>query len=246
MPHRDWLDRIEVELARRGVPVRFRRRLRAELRDHAEDLKDEEGVEMSEELLQNRLGRSDELAARAADEYRRATWVARHPALVFGALPLPAVLSAFVATLFLLSIAVIGLEEVFGRPWAELNRPAVVAFAYASAWFVRLVPCAAAGVGFTRLYLRHGVSRWWFAAAAVQVLLFAGSLISVVRYSDEPGQSEWLLGFAWLAFPTGDGWIMPFLPAVGWGQVVNVAAPLVAGMLILRAARRRTVLAVAG
>ena len=36
MPHRPWAERMEDELARRGVPAGYRRRLLAELWDHAE------------------------------------------------------------------------------------------------------------------------------------------------------------------------------------------------------------------
>ena len=55
MSYPNWAERVGNELTRRGVPARFRRRLLAELRDHADDLKDE-GMPMSEALLDERLG----------------------------------------------------------------------------------------------------------------------------------------------------------------------------------------------
>src|SRR5215212_5391830 len=105
MPHRRWPDRVDDELARRGVPARFRRRLLAELRDHADDLTDGEGLTMTDEERNARLGEPAALAARAAEEYRRARWTSRHPLLVFGLLPLPATLLVFAATVLLFGLA---------------------------------------------------------------------------------------------------------------------------------------------
>ena len=82
MSHRPWHDRLDVELRRRGVPARFRRRFLAEAGDHADDLT-EEG-DMTESEIEARLGHPAEVATAAADQYRRATWTRRHPLLVFG------------------------------------------------------------------------------------------------------------------------------------------------------------------
>ena len=85
MPHRNWSERVDDELARRGVPARFRRRLLAELRDHADDLTDGEGLTMTDDELNARLGDPEILAAQAAEEYRRTRWTSRHPLLMFRA-----------------------------------------------------------------------------------------------------------------------------------------------------------------
>ena len=77
MPHRRWAERVEDELARRGVPARSRRRLLAELQDHGDDLADLEGVTMTDDVLTSRLGEPTVLAAGAAEEYRRARWTSR-------------------------------------------------------------------------------------------------------------------------------------------------------------------------
>jgi hypothetical protein len=239
MPQRRWPDRLDDELARRGVPARFRRRLLAELRDHADDLTDGEGGAMTDEQMEARLGRPAELAARAAVEYGRARLASRHPLLVFGLLPLPATALVLVTTVLAFGLAANGVAWLFVADVDDLPRPALVALVYALAWGVRFVPFAALAVLFTRAYVRSRVSGWWFAAAAAQVLAVAGSLVSLIRYSDEPGQSAWMIGFAWAPAPTGDGWALPFLNAVGWMQVVQVIIPAAIGMLMLRAARRR-------
>jgi hypothetical protein len=239
MQHRLWAELVDDELARRGVPARYRRRLLAELRDHADDLTDGEGMTMqTEDVLSSRLGDPVTLAARAAEEYRRARWASRHPLLVFGVLPLPATLLVFTATVLLFGLA---LEWLVAGDVDRLPRPAVVALAYSVAWGVRFVPFMLLAVLFTRLYLRSRVSRWWFATAAAQILVVAGSLISSISYSNEPGQSSWILVFAWIPVPLGDGWALPFLNFVGWMQAIQVAVPVAVGALVIRAARRRQV-----
>jgi hypothetical protein len=238
MPHRRWDERLDDELARRGVPARFRHRLLAELRDHAEDLKEEEGLTMTDDLLDQRLGRPAELAARAADDYRRSTWVARHPFWVFALLPLPMAIAASVACLLLAFSGLGGIGWLFDISSDEMPRWAVVATAYGLAWFIGLVPPVLLAAFFSRLYLRHGIGRRWFVGAAAQVLLFAASLLSMLRYSDEPRKSSYMLEFAWLPCRTSDGWGLPFLHEVGWMQLIQVLAAVAVGGLILRAGRR--------
>mgnify|MGYP001032843337 CR=1 FL=1 len=243
MPHRRWPDRLEDELARRGVPARFRRRLLTELRDHADDLTNGEGVTMTDDQIEVRLGRPAELAAHAAEEYRRARWASRHPLLVFGLLPLPATVLVFVATMLVLWLPAAGLCLAFGGE-DQVPRPAAAAFVYGASGSLQFAPFALVAVLFTRVYLRGRVSRWWFAVAAAQVLLVAGSFMSSFHYSDE---STWTVGFAWFPVPLEDGWAMPALNLIGWVQVVQVLVPVAVGVLMVRAARRRqAVLTVAG
>ncbi|QEL20448.1 hypothetical protein [Limnoglobus roseus] len=239
MPNRSWAERVDDELARRGVPARSRRRLMAELRDHADDLTDGEGLTMTDDVLIARVGEPTVLAARAAEDYRRARWSSRHPLLAFGLLPLPATVLAFAATVLAFGVAAnVGAWLTVGDT-DLLPRPAMVALAYGLAWGVRFVPFVLLAVLFTRLYVRGRVSRWWFAAAGAQVLTVAGSLVSAIQFRDDPGQSTWTLGVAWLPVPLHDGWALPFLSLVGWAQVAQVAVPLGVGALMVRAARRR-------
>jgi hypothetical protein len=247
MSHRQWAERVGDELVRRGVPARFRRRLLAELRDHADDLKDEEDLTMTDEVLNERLGAPAALAAGAAEEYRRARWTSRHPLVVFGLLPLPATLLVFAATVFALALAVYVVGWVTAGDVSDLPRPALVVLTSAMAWAVRFLPFGVLALLFTRLYVRSRVSRWWLVTAAAQVLVVAGSTISMINYRDEPGQSQYILGFALAPSPGGDGWTLPFLSLVGWSQVMQVIVPVAVGTFMYRAAhRRRAALAVNG
>ena len=238
MPHRRWDERLDDELARRGVPARSRRRLLAELRDHAEDLREEEGLTMTDDLLDERLGRPTELAARAADDYRRSTWVARQPFWVFGLLPLPAAVVLSVVGMLVWGLGFEGVGWLLADSSGEVPRRTVMGIADGMAWFVGIVPPILLAAFFSRLYLRHDVSRRWFVAAAAQVLLFAVTLLSMFHSSDEPGQSIYKLEFAWMPLPTSDGWGLPLLREVGWMQLVQVLATVAVGALILRAGRR--------
>lgn len=245
MLHGPWIERVEDALSRRGVPARYRRRLLAELRDHAEDLTEEGMLMPTEDNLNARLGDPEMLAAQAAEEYRRTRWTSRHPLLVFGLLPLPVTLLATllvaIATLVLFELAAYGIGWLVAGDVDHLPRPAVVALAYSAAWGVRFVPFVLLVVLFSRLYLRSQVSRWWLATAAVQVLVVAGSLISSIHYNSEPGKSAWMLGFAWMPVPHGDGWALPFLNLIGWMQALQIAVPLAVGALVFHASHRRHV-----
>ena len=151
MPHRSWAEQVEHELARRGVPAGYRRRLLAELRDHADDLMEEEGSSMQTEDVSNtRLGDPAALAEQAAMEYRRSRWASRHPLLAFGVLPLPAILLAMVATLLLFDLAAESILWWFADAAGELPRSAMIVFAYAMAWSVRFVPFVLLAAAFTR------------------------------------------------------------------------------------------------
>lgn len=239
MPPRSWAERVDDELVRRGVPARFRRRLLAELRDHSDDLKDE-GMPMSDALLEERVGEPAALAATATDQYRRATWVGRHPLLVFGLLPVPAMLLALTGTVFAL-VAVAHLAVwVFGEEGlSDLPRPVVAAAADALVWVLRLVPFLLLGWLFTRLYLRHQIGRGWYAAAAAQVLFLAGSFLLTVHHSDVPEQSMMMAGFAWMPPPTDDVWGFFYRRCLYDGQLLQVLLPAAVAGLMLRAARRR-------
>lgn len=241
MLHWPWIKRVEDELSRQGVPARYRRRLLAELRDHVEDLTDEGMLMQTEDVLNARLGDPEMLAAKAAEEFRRTRWTSRHPLLVFGLLPLPVTLFVFVTTLVLFGLAAYCIGWLIAGDVGQLPRPVVVALAYSAAWGVRFAPFVLLVVLFSRLHLRSQVSRWWLATAAVQVLVVAGSLVSSVQYSSEPGRSAWILGFAWMPVPHGDGWALPFLNLIGWMQALQIAVPLAVGALVFHASHRRQV-----
>lgn len=238
MPHQPWPERVNDELARRGVPARYRSRLLAELRDHFDDLMDE-GETMTEEQVESRLGAPTELADHAAEEYRRGRFTSRHPWLVFGLLPIPAMLLLSVVTVTVVALALRGLGEVLTPAAEEMPRPYVETAAYLMAGTLRFIPFAILAGLFTRAYVRSRVRRTWYVVAVAQVLLIAGSLVSIIHYNIEPGQSTWTIGLAWMPVDTGYGVTLPFMKYMSWMQVIQMIVPACIAVLMLRLAQRR-------
>ena len=216
-----WLERMNEELAGQGLPAGVRLRLLEELQDHLDDLT-EGGTDMiTGTELSLRLGVPAELAKRAADEHRRASWVRRHPRLVFLLAPIPAALVCMLLHL-LAGAAVFGLfESSFNDPASrgDWQRP-VSLFAGS----VRFVPFLIAATFFSLLAVRRAVRPWCVVAAIAQIALLAGFATANSTWSDEPGGSQFGLG---LSFPFS-----------GWMQAAQLLLPLGIGGLALWAVAR--------
>jgi hypothetical protein len=245
MPQPQWAERLDRELARRGVGHRYRRRLVAELLEHADDLVNREGLTMTEDVLNERIGAPAALAVQAAEEYRRSRWTSRHPLAVFGLLPLPATLLAFALTgilLILLELIAYAIGSAMAVDFENLPRASLVAIEYAWVLSLRFFPFAILAFLFTRLYLRTRVNPWWYVAAATQILFVAGTFISAIRYSEVPGRSAWLIGFTWAPVPPE--WHPPSL--FGWAQALQVIVPVAVAACLFRIARKRQAALTAG
>ncbi|MFO0849546.1 MAG: hypothetical protein U0871_13465 [Gemmataceae bacterium] len=240
MERRPWRDRVAAELARRGVPVGWRRRLLRELADHIDDLTDE-GEAMTDATLEAKLGRPDVLAAHAADQYRRAGWAARRPWLAFGLLPVPAVLAAMVGSLIGLQLLAAGMVYLGGWDADALPRSTTVIVVFVLHNAVRFLPFVLAAAWVGRLAARHRVGRVWAAVGVGQVALLAAAFVSRVVLRDEPGESMWMMGFSLPPFdpsavdPALGAFFLPF----GWSQVGQAAAVLVAAGWMMRRVRRQ-------
>jgi hypothetical protein len=236
MSQRTWLERVALELARRGVPAGRRSRLLGELRDHLEDLK-EGGMAMAEQTLEAVLGQPEEVAASAAEEYRRAGWVRRHPLLVFGLAPLPAaVVGVALYLLLAMGVAWVGCM-VFGEPEREAHTVVgrlVVAYVFTAGF----VPFAACAVLFGRLAIRHGAGRWWLGLAVAQVALLAWAVVSRLTLSDVPGKSTLTLGLRVPPWNGLDSWAALFSTA-GAQPLMQFVLPLLVGMIYLRTAPKQ-------
>ena len=218
MDRRRWLERVEAELAGRGLPAGARARLLAELRDHLEDLT--EGADME---VERRMG--DPAAVAAAVEHRG--WVRRHPVLVFGLAPVPAVLLAAACYILALGglgyavdLALGGLGYALGE--ASSTLPEGVARSAADALFygVAFVPFLGVALTIGWLAVRSGAGGWWVVAALAQVVLLAGLVRVQSTWSDLPGQSTVMLGVGF--------------PLTGWRQAAQMLLPLALGWLVLR------------
>lgn len=163
-------------------------------------------------------------------EPARTRFASRHPLLAFCVLPLPVTLLVLAATGLVFALPTAYADAVFVK---EVPQTVVVALVSMMAWSMRFVPFVVAAVLFTRAYVRSGASAWWFVAAAAQILLAAALFDCQIRSSAEPGQSSITMGFT--LFRGGQ---LPFLHTMSM-HLLQVAVPLVAGMMMLQAARRR-------
>ncbi|OWK41745.1 HAAS signaling domain-containing protein [Fimbriiglobus ruber] len=245
MDRRPWSERVEAELVRRGVPARFRARFVAELRDHIDDLKDEES-DMTEETIEGRFGAPDRVAAAAAEEYRRAGWVRRHPVLTFALAPLPVtllglVLAAVVLSLVTLCVLVAAAALTTGGfDPKTLPRWVKVDAVYFCHHGIRLLPFALAPLFFGRLVVKYRTNAWWLVLAIAQIAVMAALYKSHIVYSDEPGQSQWMIGLSLPPWePTTHPALRTFFLPMGWGQFGQLVLPFAVGGLFAWAAVRR-------
>jgi hypothetical protein len=237
MVSRSWLERVDTELARRGVPAGRRSRLLAELRDHLEDLT-EGGEHMSEIQVSDVLGQPEAVAEQAATEYRKESWIRRHPLCVFGFSPLPAALLGL--TLYLLvafgAAWLLGwlLECAFGeRPVSGEHEMLARSIITAYGFTVGLVPFVACAALFGRLAIRSKVSKWWLVIAVVQVAIVAWMVVVAWTFSDVPGESQFIIGLRMPPWGNANGW------ASSAHGLLQLALPLAVGMIYLRAGARR-------
>jgi hypothetical protein len=109
----------------------------------------------------------------AAAEFRRRTFVGRHPIITFIVAPIPVVVASIIAVV--LSLMTIG----WLIPEDMLHGPSGIAISSVAlsviAWTVRVLPFAACAVVFARAASRSGCDWRWGTAAAVLVAAFAGT-----------------------------------------------------------------------
>jgi hypothetical protein len=216
MDRRQWLERAEAELAGRGLPAGVRARLLGELRDHLDDLT--EGGDMGANV-EWRMGDP----AAVASAVGAGGWVRRHPLVVFGLAPVPALLVAAAAyTLVVAGLGyAVGLTD--GAPAPGVARTAAFALLYG----VAFVPFLAVAGGIGWLAVRSGTAGWWAAVGLAQVVLVAGLLTIQATWSDLPGQSTIAVGLGF--------------PLVGVRQAAQMLLPLSLGWYAIRKMRRPVV-----
>ena len=90
MDARRWLEQVRHELGRQKLPRRYVKRLVLELSDHLTDYMEDSSMStdaQESQTIVDRLGMPNQIAQRAAFEYRQERFPARHPWLIFAALP---------------------------------------------------------------------------------------------------------------------------------------------------------------
>jgi hypothetical protein len=143
-------------------------------------------------------------------------WVRRHPLVVFGLAPVPALLVAVAVY----TVAVAGLAYALGpadgAPPTGVARAAALAVLYG----VAFVPFLGVAAGLGWLAVRSGAAGWWAAVGLAQVVLAAGLLTVQATWGDLPGQSTIAVGLGF--------------PLTGVRQAAQMLLPLALGWYALR------------
>jgi hypothetical protein len=221
MDRQRWLEQMANELAGRGVPAGVRARLMDELRDHLDDLM-EGGENVSTEADVSRvMGTPEGLADATAGAHRPATWVRRHPLIVFGLAPVP--IAVLGTAVYMLAAWAVGSAVAAGYNCEieEIPRGVLVPMATVFSYSIGFVPFLALAAAFGWLGVRCRARAWWLAAAVVQVALLASSATTELHPSDLPGASQLIIALN--------------LPLMGWRQAAQLLIPALIGGVYLRA-----------
>ncbi len=192
-----WLDQLRQELERQRVPRRYINRLVGELSDHFTDfMEDSMNKDVQESTcVIDRLGEPGPLAERAAEEYRRGRFAARHPWLMFGALS-PLMLLALWIGFVALALGFAWMAEALG---VSISKPAPlgVKLVLATLFFtVFELPIVLTAAHVCRAAARSGLSWKWPLFGCLLVSLIAIQVCPRAFTSSKDG--SW---FAAVAFP---------------------------------------------
>jgi hypothetical protein len=222
-----WLSRLRSELERKKLPSDYVARLVAELSDHLVDFLEDRMSTDAKDLhgVFQRLGEPGRIAARAAQEYRRARFSRRHPVVTFVVLPILALPLLWIGCVLLMLafVKLLGLET--GKvdtasavwQWADACAPYVVLG-------MLLVPIALAAVFFSRLAIAAGVNWKWTLAACALVAVLGGMAMTKFVLPTEHTRGELQVGLALGPHPSASQMLQFLLPlAIGgwtiWRQI---------------------------
>lgn len=201
MDSQPWSEQLRADLRRQGLPPHYIDRLVEELADHALDSQTE-NPSMEAQQAYKALGTTEQLAATASREFRRRTFVSRHPWLAFVLGPVVLAPMVYLSLLFgpfcILSTIGAALALVTGNNMFEVAEepstlcPYWIAGCYHH--FFRFVPFVLTACFFGLWGRRIGMERWAILACGI-VAVMAGLMVSHIRPFGE-NSAEWMFGFA--------------------------------------------------
>jgi len=203
---------LGLELARRGLPNRYVKRVIAELSDHQADaLADEQRAGFDTEAAgaeaARRLGPPDQLVAAIVREYRAGTFVGRHPWLSLVLAPIPMTILTFAGFILAGASGLFLLPDAFGADPIDPNSSFVVWLLLTYFYASMVVPPALAGWLVCRSCERAGRDGRWMLAGCLLVGLVAGAFHTSLQLPVEPGQGRYSVGFMFVGYP-----VPPLLP----------------------------------
>jgi hypothetical protein len=219
MSNQPTLDSLRADLIRRGLPIRYVRRVVEELQDHQQDLVDEKPT-----TSESRLGDLTDLADRIVAEFRASRFAGRHPILAFVITPIPLVIAACVTVFLAAALLSMSLEEAMGATGRNAG-------AYVIYLGLRFLPFGATALFLCRWAYRSGRGGWSLIACLL-VALLAGTFLAVLKFP--VGDADGTMMFGTLL-------LTPGMAAMVVGQqLAQIAMPLAIWLwFALRFERRR-------
>jgi hypothetical protein len=254
MDSQQWHEALRRDLRRQNLPAAYIDRLVEELSDHLLDTQTE-NRSMDAHDAPACLGSTNTIAAAASHEFRRGTFVGRHPWLMFVISPLLIAPLAFALFALLLSYVLYIVGSVLdpaGFPDNALADSALHATAQGFNLLARFVPYIVAAWFYCRLAKRNGRDHWAIAACTILALI-AGSIVSeVTSATTKYCPNNWIVGLGypaasaattvvkWLNGDKSGSWRIGFATHhFELRQVIQFLVPLaIAAWLLLRAPQR--------
>ena len=252
MDARQQRKELEHELERQRLPRAYIERLLAELDDHLVDLQDERQTDMNTARkpeteaankqvasildIDERLGDPAQLAALAEQQYRRRSFLGRHPIVTFLIAPLPLVLAGIVAIAACLAL----IDVVVGYLFPQFDpHDYTVTYIMTGAlvfWLLVVVPPLTAAVFLCRIARRNVVNWRWAVAACALVSLYCGLLfVSSSIVTAEDSHAKVRMGVGLMLLPPWSG--MPW-DLIMWRFLPQFLLAMSIGLLLIKRAQR--------
>jgi hypothetical protein len=211
MASRQWLDRLETELRRRSLPAGYRARLLEELADHLSELEQEKTSMDAQLLLEERIGTPETVASKARSEFLARTFAGRHPVVMFGLIPVFAVVTAIIATMLAVGSAAWLTDTLMPEFFEPPGSPTLLHWTviYGTLSFVRLAPFVPVAILFARVGRRVHQPKWGLVGCAIVAAI---ALLFWTKVDTEPDSFHGRLYIGVGTFFRGDQLLQAALP----------------------------------
>src|SRR5262249_30760865 len=195
------------------------------------------GAESSDVLnFAARLGDPVQLAILADEQYRRRSFLGRHPIITFLIAPLPLVLAGIVAIAACLAL----IDVVVGYLFPQFDpHDYTVTYIMTGAlvfWLLVVVPPLTAAVFLCRIARRNAVNWRWTIAACALVSLYCGLLfVSSSIVTAEDSQAKVRMGVGLMLLPPWSG--IPW-DLIMWRFLPQFSVAMSIGLLLIKRAQR--------
>lgn len=227
-----WHSELHRALVRQGLPRPYRERLMDELLDHAICLKEETaGMDAVEtETEKHKVGEPTQLARLAGEEYRKRTWLGRHPIVTFLVAPIPMLVLSWVLSMLLLIIPGKVLQACGvasdGLTVSSLS-PATVQLLNAGHYLWAVSPFIVTSIWACWIARRTGRGARWLLACCAVITVVAAAYESHTVLPTTPGQGMLSVGFG---LPP---WRTTTLPETNGGVLLSTRRTLLGQLLLM-------------